>query len=51
VKRALSTSFIAALPDSEREAVADQIRNVVQELDEIFDFPYVSHLQAWRHLA
>lgn len=47
VQRALSTSFIAALPDAERVAVAEQIRQIVVGMGERFDYPYRSELQAW----
>lgn len=47
VDRALSTSFIAALPDEVQAAVAEQIRSVVEDMGEQFDYPYRSELQAW----
>ncbi|MEM7273621.1 MAG: methyltransferase domain-containing protein [Actinomycetota bacterium] len=48
VGRALSTSFIAALSASDREAVADELRSVVAPLGDSFDYPYRAELQAWR---
>ncbi len=47
VTRALSTSFIAALPDEEQAEVAEQIRQIVEGMGERFDYPYRSELQAW----
>lgn len=47
VKRALSTSFIAALPQEEQASVAEEIRQIVAGLGERFDYPYRSELQAW----
>lgn len=47
VTRALSTSFIAALPDEEQAKVAEQIRQIVEGMGERFDYPYRSELQAW----
>ena len=48
VDRVLSTSFIAALTPDKAEAVAEQAREIVADLGEHFDYPYVSQLQAWR---
>ena len=50
VNRALSTSFIGALPDSVQSEIADEIRNLVEPLGDEFDYPYTSQLQAWRAL-
>lgn len=47
VTRALSTSFIAALPDEDQAAVAEQLRQIVKGMGEQFDYPYRSELQAW----
>ena len=51
VNRALSTSFIGALPDSVQAEVADEVRSLVEPLGDKFDYPYISQLQAWRALA
>lgn len=48
VDRALSTSFIAALPRDLQVSVADEIREVLEPLDEPLQFPYRCELQAWR---
>lgn len=48
VDRALSTSFIAALPSERQREVEEQIRALVEPLGPSFDFPYESQLQAWR---
>jgi len=48
VARALSTSFIAALPDQDRERVAVDLRQILEGVDEPIRFPYRSELQAWR---
>ncbi len=50
VGRALSTSFIGALPDSVQQEVAEEIRTLVEPLGDEFDYPYISQLQAWRAL-
>lgn len=46
--RALSTSFIAALPAEEQEQVAREITAIVEPLGPTIEFPYFSQLQAWR---
>jgi SAM-dependent methyltransferase len=46
--RALSTSFIAALPPDTQQRVVDAIRALVTPLGASFDFPYRSEIQAWR---
>ncbi len=51
--RVLSISFIAALPDSERELVREQVRELVrQELDTrnpaVVEFPYRTHVYVAR---
>lgn len=48
VARALSTSFIAALPDDDRQSVATDLRTALQAVSEPLDFPYRAELQAWR---
>lgn len=48
VSRALSTSFIAALPDHDRNLVAAEILRALESVDEPLDFPYRAELQAWR---
>jgi hypothetical protein len=48
VERALSTSFIAALPDEDREGVATELRQVLDTVPGPLHFPYRSELQAWR---
>ena len=48
VQRALSTSFIAALHDTSREAVATKVRALVEPLGDRFDFPYRSEAQIWQ---
>lgn len=48
VQRALTTSFIAALPVAKRHEVAESIRDVVRQHVPITEFPYRSELQAWR---
>ena len=48
VARALSTSFIAALPDDDRERVTTELRRVLEGVAEPLHFPYRAELQAWR---
>jgi len=48
VARALSTSFIAALPDDDRERVTTELRRVLGSVAEPLHFPYRAELQAWR---
>lgn len=48
VSRALSTSFIAALSEEDRDSVAAEILHVLEPVDEPLDFPYRAELQAWR---
>jgi SAM-dependent methyltransferase len=53
--RVLSISFIAALPDSERESVRELVRELVrQELDArnpaVIEFPYRTHVYTGRRL-
>ncbi len=47
VDRALSTSFIAALPDDARGAVADEIRHALDGEALPVRFPYRGELQIW----
>lgn len=47
VQRALSTSFIAALDDGDRRAVATAIRHLVGPLGDTFSFPYRTEAQIW----
>lgn len=47
VDRALSTSFIAALPDDQRALVASDIRAALAGIVEPLRFPYRGELQAW----
>lgn len=46
--RFLSTSFIASLDPTTRDALADEIREIVAELGETYDFPYLSEVQIWQ---
>ncbi len=48
VSRALSTSFIAALPEVEREAVVSDLMKALDAVEEPIQFPYRAELQAWR---
>jgi SAM-dependent methyltransferase len=48
VRRALSTSFIAALSAEEQAHVATQVRQLVEPVGPELAFPYRSELQAWR---
>jgi SAM-dependent methyltransferase len=48
VERALSTSFIAALPEAEQAKVSEAIRRIVATLGDSFEYPYLSEVQAWR---
>jgi SAM-dependent methyltransferase len=48
VDRALSTSFIAAMPIDRRNQVETRVRELVAPLGPTFEFPYISQLQAWR---
>lgn len=47
VSRALSTSFIAALPSDRKSGVADEIRAAIQGARAPLLFPYRGELQAW----
>lgn len=46
--RALSTSFIAALPEEGQRQVEAELRGVCEPLGDDLQFPYGSELQAWR---
>lgn len=48
IERALSTSFIAALPDEARDEVVADLLRVLETVDEPIEFPYRAELQAWR---
>jgi SAM-dependent methyltransferase len=48
ISRALSTSFIAALPQAAREQVIEDLRAALEAVEEPLDFPYRAELQAWR---
>ena len=48
VSRALSTSFIAALPEVEREAVVSDLMKALDTVEGPIQFPYRAELQAWR---
>lgn len=48
VRRALSTSFVAALPAADQAVVEQDVRQVVSGLGERFTYPYRSELQVWR---
>ncbi len=47
VDRALSTSFIAALPEEEQASVAEEIRGALDGVELPVPFPYRGELQAW----
>ncbi len=47
VARALSTSYIAGLPDGDRETVDSELRRVLERVAEPLHFPYRAELQAW----
>ena len=44
VERALSTSYIAAADESVRSQVGRDVRALVMDLDEPFDFPYITRI-------
>ena len=48
VSRALSTSFVAALSQAERNELAADLLEALDLVEEPFDFPYRAELQAWR---
>lgn len=48
IGRALSTSFIAALPEQTKAGVASELRQVLAQVDQPVLFPYRGELQAWR---
>lgn len=47
VNRALSTSFVAALPEEEQASVAKEIRGALDGVELPVPFPYRGELQAW----
>jgi len=47
VSRALSTSFISALPDDDQNAVASELIAMLDDVQEPLSFPYRAELQAW----
>lgn len=47
--RFLSTSFIASLDPVTRDGLADEIRLVIADLGETYDYPYTTEVQIWRH--
>jgi len=49
VARLLSTSFIASLDRAEQAAIEVEIRDIVAELGETYDFPYWTEAQLWQH--
>ena len=51
VDRALSTSYVASLPNDKQADVAEAVSQIVAPLGPRFDYPYVSQLQAWRTLG
>lgn len=51
VGRALSTSFIAALPGDEQDRVAAELHAILAEFSAPFEFPYRAELQAWRKVS
>ncbi|MFV0523742.1 MAG: class I SAM-dependent methyltransferase [Acidimicrobiales bacterium] len=51
VNRILSTSFISTLPEDKQAEVEQETRDIVADLGDEFEFPYVSQLQAWRALG
>ncbi|MGB5760299.1 MAG: class I SAM-dependent methyltransferase [Acidimicrobiales bacterium] len=48
IERALSTSFIAALPPEQQTAVASEIKSILGDVDMPVSFPYQGELQAWQ---
>lgn len=48
VGRFVSTSFIASLDEPVRNALAQEIRDLVADLGETYDFPYITEVQIWR---
>lgn len=47
--RFLSTSFIASLDAATRDALSQEIRLLVADLGDSYDFPYTTEVQIWRH--
>jgi len=50
VERAESTSFVAALPEEERFALLARVRSLADDLDEPFDFNYVTEVYLARRI-
>lgn len=50
VRRALSTSFIAALPASQQEHVTERLRRLLESHGPDISIPYRSAMQAWQKL-
>lgn len=50
VARAVSTSYIAALPIADQRDVERELLAIVAPLGESFDYPYRAELQAWRRV-
>lgn len=51
VDRAVSTSYIAALPDEQIVQVAAEIRRIALPHGPTIEFPYESQLQSWRKIS
>ena len=51
IDRALSTSYISALPQEKQDEVAAEIDKIVGPLGAEIEFPYISQLQAWRTIT
>ena len=51
VNRALSTSFIAALPAAEQSKVEAELRAVLAPSTEQLEFPYRAEIQAWQRTS
>lgn len=50
VDRALSVSFVAAMADTDRQSIADQIAALVAPMPDTFDFPYRTEINETRRL-
>ncbi len=50
VARFLSTSFIASLDTDQQQALVDEVRLLVAELGDSFDFPYWTEAQFWQRV-
>lgn len=51
VRRALSTSFIAALQVEDQRAIEAELRTAVADLGDTFDFPYDTEVQIWQTVS